>query len=82
MGGFNPSASTLTQCASPGICPVTRTKTGMGSGSSGSKLCLSRVDATPLPPSPFCRAALQLSSVFEMKAGNVNELVARQKPAF
>lgn len=57
-GGFNPSASTLTQCASPGICPVTGTKTGMGSGSSGSKLCLSRVDATPPPPSPLCTVEL------------------------
>lgn len=75
--GLYPLASTMTQSVSPGICPVTGTKTGMGSGLSYSKLCLSWEMPTP-PPPPLWPVALpspppsppgQWSSVLELRGG-------------
>lgn len=73
---------TRTQSESPGICPVTGTKTGMGSGVCVPlKLCLSR-DMPPLwpvslpspPPTPL-DGTVELCTWIER--GNVNKLKCR-----
>lgn len=74
LGSFTRRLPLMTQSESPGICPVTRTKTGMGSDSSYSNSVWAGPSPRP-PPLPSPTPPGQCSFVLEPREGeDVNTL--------